>query len=482
MSDSAARWVDALADRPIPAIKANIQRCRKLLDSAASHSELGDVINRDPGLASLFFRHINKSRVKKNRPLISTITSSLNLLGSEAIQNLLGQARILEDEITDPGLVHLWYELVLRSYHAARLAELWSEHQGDRAPSEVYIATFLMNLGDFCVAASDQATFSRLCQARMKQPRKEAEVQVLGMPARDIGAELARRWGLPELLQDILNPELKLVHRIQPCMLSQAIAYEADFHGWYTEAMNENHEGLAKLLGMEESWAASLAHVQAVRIAREMQLPGPAHAAARLVQIISDDEVPETAAESDKDVTAATGPQPSPGTDAREKFTADLKKSLAARASSSDLLKTFLQGLTEHYGFERCLLMLPDANSKRLMIRAAPGFPRSPLLSRPGPGFDKPGLFRTALSKVQGLTVNDEVYQAISGSLPEGFLKLTQSANFILFSIALGKKPAAVIYADKSGHALSKYQLEEANRLALLMSKALTKAQTLRQS
>jgi HD-like signal output (HDOD) protein len=454
-------------------MKANIQRCRKLLDSAASHSELGDVINRDPGLASLFFRHINKSRVKKNRPLISTITSSLNLLGSEAIQNLLDQAPILEDEITDPGLLHLWYGLVLRSYHAARLAELWSEHRGDRAPSEVYIATFLMNLGDFCVAASDQAKFSRLCQARMRQPRKEAEVQVLGMPARDIGAELAKRWGLPELLQDTLNPELKLVHRIQPCMLSQAIAYEADFHGWYTEAMAENYQDLAKLLGMEESWAASLAHVQAVRIAREMQLPGSVHAATRLVQIISDDEVPET---------AATMAQPSPGTDAREKFTAGLKKSLAARASSSHLLKTFLQGLTEHYGFDRCLLMLPDANSKRLMIRAAPGFPRSPLLSRPGPGFDKPGLFRTALSKVQGLRVNDEVYQAISGSLPEGFLKLTQSANFILFSIALGKKPAAVIYADKSGHALSKHQLEEANRLALLMSKALTQAQALRQS
>ncbi|MDX1334323.1 MAG: HDOD domain-containing protein [Gammaproteobacteria bacterium] len=480
MSDSAARWVDALADRPVPAIKANIQRCRKLLDSAASHSELGDVINRDPGLASLFFRHINKSRVKKNRPLISTITSSLNLLGSEAIQNLLGQARILEDEITDPGLLQLWYGLVLRSYHAARLAELWSEQQGDRAPSEVYIATFLMNLGDFCVAASDQATFSRLCQTRITQPRKEAEVQVLGLPARDIGAELARRWGLPELLQDTLNPELKLVHRIQPCMLAQAIAYEADLNGWYTETMIENYQGLAELLGMEESWAASLAHVQAVRIAREMQLPGPVPAAARLVQIVSDDEVPETATEPDKDV--ATAAKPSPGIDAREKFTADLKKSLAARASSSDLLKTFLQGLTEHYGFDRCLLMLPDAKSKRLMIRAAPGFPRSPLLSRPGPGFDKPGLFRTALSKVQGLMVNDEVYQTISGSLPEGFLKLTQSANFILFSIALGKKPAAVIYADKSGHALSKYQLEEANRLALLMSKALTQAQTLRQS
>ena len=481
MSDSAARWVDALADRPVPAMKANIQHCRELLDSAASHSELGDVINRDPGLASLFFRHINKSRVKKNRPLISTITSSLNLLGSEAIQNLLGQARILEDEITDPGLLHLWYELVLRSYHAARLAELWSEHQGDRAPSEVYIATFLMNLGDFCVAASDQATFSRLSQARMKQPRKEAEVQVLGMPARDIGAKLARRWGLPELLQDILNPELKLVHRIQPCMLSQAIAYEADYHGWYTEAMIENYESLAKLLGMEESWAASLVHVQAVRIAREMQLPGPVHAAARLVQIISDD-IPEPAAEPDKDITAVAKSQANPELEAREKFTANLKKALAARASSSDLLKAFLQGLTEYYGFDRCLLMLPDANSKRLIIRSAPGFPRSPLLSRPGPGFDKPGLFRTALGKVQGLHVNDEVYQTISGSLPEGFLKLTQSANFILFSIALGKKPAAVIYADKSGHALSKYQLEQANRLALLMSKALTQAQALRQS
>jgi hypothetical protein len=482
MSDTAASWVDALADRPVPAMKTSIERCRTLLASAASHSELGDVINCDPGLASLFFRHINKSRVRKNRPLISTITSSLNLLGSEAILNLLNQARVLEEELTDPGLLRLWYGLVLRSYHAARMAELWSERQGDRAPSEIYIATFLMNLGDFCVAASDQARFSRLSQMRISQPRKEAEVQVLGMPARDIGAELARRWGLPELLQDTLNPELKLVHRIQPCMLSQAIAYEADFHGWHTDAMAEYCQELAELLGKEESWAATLVHEQSVMIAREMSLPGQVHAAARLVQVISDTEVPGAAAEAGKDETAVATAQDSSEAQAMEKFTADLKKALAARASSSDLLKTCLQGLTEYFGFDRCLLMLPDANSKRLMIRAAPGFPRSPLLSRPGPSFGKPGLFRTALGKVQGLNINDEIYQTISGSLPEGFLKLTQSANFILFSIALGKKPAAVIYADKSGHALSKQQLEEANRLALLMSKALTQAQALRQS
>ena len=78
--------------------------------------------------------------------------------------------------------------------------------------------------------------------------------------------------------------------------------------------------------------------------------------------------------------------------------------------------------------------------------------------------------------------MNDEVYQTISGSLPEGFLKLTQSANFVLYSVALGKKPAAIIYADKSGHPLTSYQLDQANRVALLISKALTQAQTLRQS
>jgi HD-like signal output (HDOD) protein len=480
MSDSAASWVDALADRPLPALKANLQRCRELLDaSSASHSELGEIINRDPGLASLFFRHINKSRVAKNKPLISTITSSLNLLGSEAIKNLLDQAPCMEDELQEQALIRLWYELVQRSYHAARLAEIWAETLSDRAPSEVYIATFLMNLGDFCIASSDKARFISLCKSRLSKPQQQAETEVAGVLSRDISAELARRWGLPELLQDALDPELKMVHRVQPCIVAQAITYEADINGWFTEAMVEHYQKAAEALRKDEDKVPAFIHEQSARIAREFGLPGVPYAAAGLVQILTDkpDEapaqttaIPETTSKDDSGEQALKG------------ITSDLKKALAARASSSDLLKTSLQGLIDHYGFDRCLLMLPDANSKRLMIRSAPGFARSPLLSRPGPSFEKPGLFRAALGKVQGLYVDDELYQKVSGSLPEGFLKLTQSANFILFSVALGKKPAAVIYADKTGHALADKQTGEASRLALLMSKALTQAQALRQS
>jgi HD-like signal output (HDOD) protein len=479
MSDSAASWVDALADRPIPALKANLKHCKELVDSPdTSHSELGDIINRDPGLACLFFRHINKTRVQKNRPLISTITSSLNLMGSEAIRNLLDQADCLEDGVHDQAVVSQWYAFILRNYHAGRLAELWSDSIGDRAPSEVYIATFLMTLGDLCIAKTDPNRFKSLHQARLTQPTETADTQVLGLSSRSIGAELARRWGLPELLQDALDPELKLVHRVQPCMLAQAITAEANARGWFTEAMAELTKKLSLVLGKEESVSASLIHEQSAMIAREMRLPGISHPAAKLVQVIT--EEPEELPTETTTGPAENAPESDKGDEALNGLMNDLKKDLAARASTSDLLKTGLLGLTQHFGFDRCLLMLPDAESKRLMIRAAPGFARSPLLSRPGPSFDKPGVFRAALGKVQGLSVDDEVYQTISGSLPEGFLKLTQSANFVLYSIALGKKPAAIIYADKSGHPLTSYQLEQANRVALLMSKALTQAQNLR--
>jgi len=466
MSHSASSWVQALTDQPLPALSQNINKIRLLLNSgSASLTDIGRVINRDPGLASLFFRHINKSRLRSNRPLISTIESSLNLLGSEAIHNLINQASVLEEQITSPEALKGWYRLILRNYHAARLAQDWASRQSDRAPSEVFIATFLMGIGEFCVAAIDNDKFVKLMERQPRQLKQSAELELLDVVTRDIGEELSRQWGLPELLQDALNPLLMLSHRVQLCTIAQTLAYEADLSGWNTEAMRYCYEMAAGIQRQPLDVTTSRVHELSVQIAREMELPGVRPAAAWLVQL------PGTYPDEQKALQPLDA-----GESAVKSLTAVLGQALKDKASVNDLIKLALQSLSQDFGFNRCLLLLPDTDKKRMLIRAAPGFPNSPLLKRARPRIDKRGIFSSALSKPQAIWIHDENYPRIAPSVPEEFSTLTKSANFMLFSIAIEGKPLGLIYTDMSGHPIGTERVKEAKNIAALLSRSITQA------
>lgn len=468
MSDSASSWVQALGNQTLPVLGHNLKQCRALLESSsASLSDIGQVINTDPGLATLFFRHINRSRVTSGRPLISTIDSGLNLLGAEAIRKLLDQATVLEEQVTDPRARIGWYRLTLRSYHAARLAQEWAGRQSDRAPTEVFIATFLMDIGEYCVATVDANKFNKLLDLQRRQLKQAAELEVLGILSQNIGAEISRQWGLPELLQDALNPAFIMNHRVQLCSIPSRLAYEADINGWGTESMQACYEVASDILRQRLEAATGHIHQFSVTVAREINLPGVRPAAARLVELPG--EIQE---ESQTQESAAKEEKPS----ALKTLSIRLTQAIKDKQGANELIKVGLQSLTEDFGFDRCLLLLPDAEKKRLTIRAAPGFARTPLLKRARPRIDIPGLFSSAMSKPQALRIYDDNYPRVAASLSEEFSTLIQSANFMLFSIAIGDKPMALIYSDMSGHAMGAGQIKEAKGVAALLSRAITHA------
>jgi HD-like signal output (HDOD) protein len=481
MSNPPARWVDALQDRKIPALRDNIQRCSDLAASAtASLTEIAHIVNRDPGLLTLFLSHANRARVNTSRPLISTIESTLNLMGMAAIQNLLSQAEVLEDYHAAPEFRRLWLRLILRSYHAGRLAQMIAEYNSDRAPSEVYTAGFLSNIGEFCVGASDPEKFVQLSRRQKTQPRQKTEMEVLESHCNDIGGVLASRWGLPELLQDTFNTTLKLGFRVQPCTISQQLAFEADMHGWSGDTMDYCYGQLGDMLRCSAENASSQIHGFSAVIAREFIIPDIPHAAIRLVQLPG--EEPETQQEKRSSQTARKVPadQKQDYSGLLQKSRTQLQDALKKGSGSNDLIRLILGNLIADFGFERALLMLPDKERKTLAIKANPGFPASSLIGRTKPRIDRPGLFANAMQKIQMLWINDERFQKFSGTLPEEFIKLTQSANFIIITLGINEHPIGVIIADKAGKSLDKALLVEVNKVAALYSMALTQSKKIR--
>jgi HD-like signal output (HDOD) protein len=481
MSNPPARWVDALQDRKIPALRENIQRCTDLAASAtASLTEIATIVNRDPGLLTLFLSHANRARVNTSRPLISTIESTLNLMGMAAIQNLLSQAEALEDSNPDPEFRHLWLRLILRSYHSGRLAQMIAEHNADRAPSEVYTAAFLSNIGEFCVGASDPEKFIQLSHSQKTQPRQKTEMDILESHCNDIGGVLASRWGLPELLQDTFNTTLKLGFRVQPCTISQQLAFEADMHGWRSETMDYCYGQLGDMLRCSAENAANQAHTFSAEIAREFIIPGIPHAAVRLVQLPGEDlEIPQKrrSSQATREVPAD---QKQSYTGLLQKSRSMLQEALKRGSGSNDIIKLILGNLITEFGFDRALLMLPNKERKTLVIKATPGFPASSLMGKIKPRLDRPGLFANAMQKIQMLWINDERFQKFSGTLPEEFIKLTQSANFVIITLGINEHPIGIIIADQSGKPLEKALLVEVNKVAALYSMALTQSKKIR--
>ncbi len=481
MSNPPARWVDALQDRKIPALRNNIKRCSDLAASAtASLTEVSHIVNRDPGLLTLFLSHANRSRVKTSRPLISTIESTLNLMGMSAIQNLLSQTEALEDYHDDAEFKRLWLRLILRSYHAGRLAQMIAEYNADRAPSEVYTAAFLSNIGEFCVGASDPEKFIQLSRKQKTQPRQKSEMDILESHCNDIGGVLASRWGLPELLQDTFNTTLKLGFRVQPCTISQQMAFEADMHGWSGDTMDYCYGQLGDMLRCSAENASSQAHAFSAEIAREFIIPGIPHAAIRLVQLPGKDpEIPQEKHPAQAAQKTATAPKQNHAA-LLQKSRALLQEALKKGSGSNELIKLILGNLITDFGFNRALLMLPDKERKHLTIKASPGFPASSLMGKIKPRIDRPGLFANAMQKAQMLWINDERFQKFSGTLPEEFIKLTQSANFVIITLGINEHPIGVIVADKGAKPLDKALLVEVNKVAALYSMALTQSKKIR--
>ena len=474
MSNPPAQWVDMLREHKLPGLNDNIQHCSSIVEADSPDLvALAAIIRRDPGLLCLFLRHVNEGRRDSARPLVSTIESALDQLNTEEIQSLLGQSSSVEDLNQNKAFQRLWLSLILRSYHAGRLAQILAEENGERAPAEVYTAGFLCNIGEFCLAVADPDKFIQLNRQQKTRPRKQCEMELLGCYTNDIGGVLASRWGLPQLLQDTFNKTLKLSQRAQPCTISQDIAYEADVHGWDSEPMQFCYAQAADILRTSPGSAAQKIHSDSAQIAREYIIPGFTHAAVKLVQIpgeIPDEsEVPGKQASSGhaKDRQAPSGALL---LQARQIF----NKARQEGASHNELIRLILRNLLSGFGFQRALLMLSDQEYKSLSIRAAPGFSDMSIVGKPLPWLEDKGLFARAIEKPQLVWINDERFRQFAQALPDEFTRLTQSSHFLLITLALNGKPRGIIYTDLGGRALDKALLVEVNKAAVVYNQALT--------
>jgi HD-like signal output (HDOD) protein len=174
-----------------------------LAQEDVSFAKLAELIEKDTVLAGNVLRLVN-SALYGLRGTVNSIRHAVSLLGIQKLRNAvlgISVSRMWTQVKTPPG----WSmaDFNLHSVGAAILADQLSQRLEVRYAEGAFAAGLFHDLGLLLLAIGSQEDYKevgRLCQQEGK-PRRECELQVMGLTHADLSAEALGVWNLPEAIQ-----------------------------------------------------------------------------------------------------------------------------------------------------------------------------------------------------------------------------------------------------------------------------------------
>ena len=174
----------------------------ELLDKTSnpnvSINEIAGLIQSDPGLSAKILKTVNSSFYGLSKPCPS-IDRAITMLGLRAVKSLvLGFSVVnLSEGLGETFDLDVFWRHTILAAAGAREIGLLINHS---EPDEMFTAGMFQNMGVLAmVVAAPQEYGQLLAKAGEDQCRLyELENQMLGFNHAEIGAQLARRWRMPE--------------------------------------------------------------------------------------------------------------------------------------------------------------------------------------------------------------------------------------------------------------------------------------------
>ncbi len=262
-SDRTAHWARLLSERPVPVLAATrdtLAQCRERPDHVDANA-LADVVLRDPLMALRLLTVVTQRLGPRlNRP-VETVTAGLVLLGIEPFFHAFGELEGVEDRLADrPVALAGVKALVARAHRAARLAAAFAVHRQDDNAEALHQAALLTQFSGLLLwcEAPDAAQAIADRQAADPQLRSiDAQRAVLGVELAAVESALMARWGLPSLLEELMQPGLPTPAGPRSVRLAVRIARHSQ-HGWDNPALAQDYAELGRLLHVPAHAAQAL--------------------------------------------------------------------------------------------------------------------------------------------------------------------------------------------------------------------------------
>lgn len=452
-----------------PALSSSVVNIQRVaMSETESLNRLSEEILKDVALTNKLLRMVNTVHFTSVAGGgVSTVSRAVAMVGFAGIRNMALSVVLLE-HMGDKGHAAQLKEEFLRALMAGTLAaELMPD---TRANEEAFLAAMFQNLGrmltEYYLQEEALQIREQLKQGRDTPVAREAAArQVLGIGFDELGAGVARAWGLPETLQRSLRTPLGEVP-------TRAIDRQAD-RGvermrWLARGANALTDAMlgadgaqqsAALAAVAERFAPALglqardivACTQGARermagLAQAMGLQVPAGAPARrLLQATLD---PKTLAAAPT-LTLRGGPAGSQGLSSG---LLAVKQAVAQRSMRlNEVLNLVLETLQQGLELRCVVFCLRDPKSGLLIGRVALGEGSSDVSGafRIAPdataGHD---LFAAISAKGADLLIADA--RTVAKRLPAWYRQRVNGGTFVLLPMMVKGRPIGLIYGDKA--------------------------------
>lgn len=206
-------------------------RLSRLLDQPnATLPMMAAVIEHDPALAARLLRIANSAFFSLSNP-VHSISEAVHLIGIRELKQLVLATEVIRHfEGIPPDLVDI-YAFWRQSMRCAVLARLLAARRSPPADAGgIFIAALLHGIGQLVIYARlPELGRKTLLEHRYRgQPLHEAQREFIGFDYAEIGAALARRWKLPELLCAVvayhIHPEQADTYQTEAALVHLALA------------------------------------------------------------------------------------------------------------------------------------------------------------------------------------------------------------------------------------------------------------------
>lgn len=191
------------------------------------NTKLGEVasnIEKDPVIAAKILRLANSARFRGARES-GSVEDAASRLGFETLRTLVLASGVTGAFKSGPNfdLKALW----LKSFEVAAISRLLAKQRG--ADAEIAFTSGLMhNIGELLIQTGAPDVAAKINASRGAAGRVANEHLQLGFGYPEVGAELAKRWNLPKLIQNAIAFQAKPLQapekEVLPLIVAEAIA------------------------------------------------------------------------------------------------------------------------------------------------------------------------------------------------------------------------------------------------------------------
>jgi serine/threonine protein kinase len=464
-----------------PALSDSILRIQRLASSeTANLSSLADEVLNDVALTAKLLRMVNSVHfASAGSGHITTVSRAVALVGFAGIRNM-AMAVLLLEHMADKGHASQLRREFLRALAAAALAAELEPRA--RESEEAFLATMLQDLGRLLTEYyfPEEAVQIRqlLAGADGAAEHDAAALRVLGISQDELGAGVARAWGLPETLQKAMRrpggdpPERGAPPGVERLRwlgrLANSIVDAELHHGdrgeqrQAIEVLAARHGPALDLSVASVSAASDAGRARLATLARAMGLQLPrSGAASRLLPGAA-----QRKSAAQPATTTGTGTSGAPGTatagDANDGADAAAATDIActqlrqaqaafqeglagtAKAPLTDLLQQLMQTVRDALGCRAVVFCLRDPKSQELVPCIAVGLtPSARFRIVPQASGD---LFAAVCARAVDTLIADST--AVAVRLPAWYREHHRAGSFLLLPLAIKGVPLGLIYAD----------------------------------